>query len=661
MILKIRGDRMHAAGITMLVAIVAMVFVYRRGQDLNWDLLNYHFYSGFFVLHGRFEEDLAAAGLQTFFHPAVNLLAYLALKFLGFPWSAWAILFVQLLAVPPFLLICRKIARDLGYQKIGITELFVVALGLMAPLWWSELGTTFFSSTTAPFILWAIYFGIKGAKEEAPSGAMIFVSGGLLGLASGLKLTNAPFAVGFFIALFVAHFSNGLRSAAKSGFIYSAGAVVGFTCTAWWYVLLYQRWGSPVFPLYNAIFKSPYFEAVSFRDMRWYFSSLTEFATYVFQSASLTGKTSEIPFADARLIVVLALGAALVAMRRKLKLERSSLVVVVFFVVSYMLWATAFAYQRYLIPIEFLFGVIIWIFVSRLFEKKRAIMGAVLAITLVCGVMIKVPDWGHTKKSITSSNPFGLELPKTLEETPAIYLVQGVPNSYIFPFLSTGSKFYRVDFSSKFDSIVRQRVVQRGELPVRVLTNHASAEGIRNTFEVFAGMSKDQELKCWSFKSSVDGYVACEPGAEATVDRNTKTSTVNVTLGKDMPWEGAVRGLTGFSPPESWGRWTEADEASIELNRCLPTGRLKISMLANAYGPNVDRPVRVIVGSGTAAASFGHAASEVAVELENEVPCESRVRIVIPQKTSPFELGEGPDKRELGIGLRSLRIEGRPR
>jgi len=591
MIFKIRDDRMHVVGITMLVAIGAMVFVYRRGQDLNWDLLNYHFYAGFFLVHGRLGEDLAAAGLQTFFHPAVNLLAYLPLNFLEFPYSAWAILFIQMLSIPPFLLVCRKIARDLGYQAVGFTELAVIALGLMAPLWWSELGTTFFSSTTAPLVLWAIYFGIKGAEKNVSTGKLLFVCGGLLGLATGLKLTNAPFAVAFLIALFIVRVSNGIRLAVKSGFIYSLGVMIGFACTAWWYVLLYQRWGNPVFPLYNAIFKSPYFDAVSFRDMRWHFASLTEFASYIFQSALLTGKTSEIPFADARLIVLLALGVGFVAMRKRLKLERSNSLIVAFFVISYALWATAFAYQRYLIPIEFLFGVIIWIFVSRLTVSRRVILGVMLTITLISGVMIKVPDWGHAKNSPNTKNAFGLELPPILKETPAVYLVQGVPNSYILPFLSTGSKFYRVDFSSRFDALVRRRIAEEKELPVRVLTNHAAAEGIRNTFEVFAGMRKEHELSCWSFKSNADSYVACEPSKESRAGGSPEASALNVTLGKEVPWEGAVRGLAGFGQAESWGRWTVADEASIELNRCLPTGRLKISMLANAYGPNVDQPV----------------------------------------------------------------------
>ncbi len=660
MTLKIRKDHAYVIGVTVLMAMGAMVFVRERGQDLNWDLLNYHFYSGFFLLGGRLDEDLAAAGLQTFFHPAVNLLAYLLLSFFEFPYSAWAILFVQLFSVPPFLLLCRKIARDLGRETVGLAEISAAVLGLTAPLWWSELGTTFFSSTTAPFVLWALYLGAKGVDKNASDHKLIFASGLMLGLASGLKLTNAPFAVAFFMALFLAQVFNAAREAIKSVLVYSSAVIAGFACTSWWYVLLYQQWGSPVFPLYNAIFRSPYFEATNFRDMRWHFASLLEFFSYIFHSAFPTGKTSEIPFADARQVVTLMLGGALVVARKKLKLERGGFLIVLFFFASYALWATAFAYQRYLIPVEFLFGIVIWIFVARLLEYPKIVTGVMLIITLICGVLVRVPDWGHNKNWGEANNAFGLELPPVLKEVPALYLVQGVPNSYIFPFLAAGSKFYRVDFSSKLTALLRERIAREQQgLQIRVLTNHAVAEGIRNTFEVFAGIEKAQDLKCWTFKSHVGSYVVCEPAGESPARHDARSGVVSVALGSDMPWEGAVRGLTGFSTPESWGRWTVAREASIELNRCLPTGPLKISMLAHAYGPNIDEPVQIRVGTGSASASFGATASEVVVEMENRATCETHVQIAVPHKASPFERGESTDTRELGVGLSSLRIEAR--
>src|SRR5438067_7239599 len=50
------------------------------GQDENWDLRNYHLYNGYAALHGRFHTDLAAASLQSWINPALDIpYAWLAL------------------------------------------------------------------------------------------------------------------------------------------------------------------------------------------------------------------------------------------------------------------------------------------------------------------------------------------------------------------------------------------------------------------------------------------------------------------------------------------------------------------------------------------------------------------------------------------------------
>ena len=41
---------------------LAMVLNYAFGKEMAWDLLHYHFYSGFSALNDRFEQDYFAAG-----------------------------------------------------------------------------------------------------------------------------------------------------------------------------------------------------------------------------------------------------------------------------------------------------------------------------------------------------------------------------------------------------------------------------------------------------------------------------------------------------------------------------------------------------------------------------------------------------------------------
>src|SRR5262245_29477979 len=49
------------------------------GKEMNWDLLNYHFYNGYALLHGRLDLDVAPAQVQTFLNPLVDVPLYLAI------------------------------------------------------------------------------------------------------------------------------------------------------------------------------------------------------------------------------------------------------------------------------------------------------------------------------------------------------------------------------------------------------------------------------------------------------------------------------------------------------------------------------------------------------------------------------------------------------
>ena len=47
------------------------------GQDLNWDLQNYHYYNGYAFLHGNIDQDFLAAGIQSYFNPFLDVMNYL--------------------------------------------------------------------------------------------------------------------------------------------------------------------------------------------------------------------------------------------------------------------------------------------------------------------------------------------------------------------------------------------------------------------------------------------------------------------------------------------------------------------------------------------------------------------------------------------------------
>ena len=69
---------------TCVVAAIAttLVFAFRRGQDVNWDQLNYHLVVPFLLLHGTFWDSIAPAGIQSYLNPLVLVPQYIVIRLL---------------------------------------------------------------------------------------------------------------------------------------------------------------------------------------------------------------------------------------------------------------------------------------------------------------------------------------------------------------------------------------------------------------------------------------------------------------------------------------------------------------------------------------------------------------------------------------------------
>jgi hypothetical protein len=507
------------AGGTILFA---FAFVYRRGADQNWDLLNYHYYSGYALLHGRFATDIAAAGLASFLNPFTNVLAYLALSRLPFPANAWVLLVVQLLSVPLLVLI----GRELDPRRTGsLAGVFALLLSMLAPLWWSELGTSFYDATLAPVVLMALWFNLRGiARASASQSARtpMMLSGVAIGLATGLKLTNAVYAIGLLLMFIPLVRRVAMARTLICGLAWTAGAAAGLAATAWWNVFLVRRWGSPLFPLYNALFRSPYFEPENFRDMRWQFRSVSEVVRFPLEAAFGTTKTSELWFADARLLIIAVLFGMLglaAAVRRSRPAGESAggdrvgiagTAFLWFLGSSLLIWMQVFAYQRYLIPLELLFGFGIWLLARRLLRTATAVTGLLALGIILSFATLSVPDWGHRRSPGQRGNHFGLELPSELVSQPADYLVAGMPLTYVFPFMHADSRFFRVDFRPSMDALIRDALAQSRVRPVRVLSHEATSAADNGYWARLGFVQGATPWSCWRFRSDVDRYVVCE-------------------------------------------------------------------------------------------------------------------------------------------------------
>ena len=171
----------------LLAFAVGMLLLWRRGIDLNYDLLNYHLASAYLLLHPGLWEDVHPSGLQTYFSPFINVPTYLGLTRLGpIPWrivlTAW-----QSLLWPILLTSFQRVLADervpFALRRPSATTGLLVALAGFSPLLFSVLGTSFADLTLGvpAFVIFAAAmvggmllhgtFEVVGVRSSAREGS----------------------------------------------------------------------------------------------------------------------------------------------------------------------------------------------------------------------------------------------------------------------------------------------------------------------------------------------------------------------------------------------------------------------------------------------------------------------------------------------------------
>lgn len=487
-----------------------------HGQDANWDLYNYHLYNPYAWLHGKLDIDLAPAGAQSYFNPALDLLHYLLLT------SAWprasALLpgmvhglhFVLLYAI------ARAVLAELpAADRVRVPLLLALAGTLSANLL-AGVGSSMGDATTSVFQLGALLALLRRPPALA---AALLGAGMLSGLGTGLKLTNALFAVALCLAL-LAH-GGDVRARLRNALLFGIGALAGFAVTGgFWLVEMWTRFGNPLFPQFGSLFPHPLAQSIGSLDQRWLPRGPAEAALWPFVLSFNPGRVSELQvyqlgwaFCYAAL---LAWGAMRLvpAWRARLQgnLSPEAALLLWFVVLGFAIWAALFSIYRYLVPLETLLPLVLWVALARLFphERARRIAGRLLALCVAGSLLLALRTWGQVG---WADPPFRVETPASLDaardtivigEQPMAWLGAGYPPQTAFA--SVLSSFPE---SPRYAALLRERIRQRGGTAYLVLGEARNSRA--DTLE-----RVDRRLRGWGVLDSAAGCAALRWVVERT-------------------------------------------------------------------------------------------------------------------------------------------------
>ena len=437
----------------------------RLGQDANIDLYRYRLYIGYAFVHQRLDLDFAPAALGTYLNPVLDAAHYLGIAHLPPRVFAFTLGSFQGLNAVLVLLLARSLLPD--DRSSRLLARLAALLAASGPTARSLLGTTLGDTTVSVPALLALLIVVRGLVVGNSGSSVLGLAGaGLLGGAAvGLKLTMAPalVALGALIAVGLARRQVSLGGALAT----LAGAVLGFLAVAgYWCWELWQRFGNPVFPFANNVFRSPFLPAEAIRDERWAARGLADYlAPPIDMALGMTDRLQEIPFRDSRFLLVLLAALAWGGLRmagRRSPLPPEKRCLLVYFLVGYVAWGAAFYYYRYAAVLEFLAPLALVVLIQAAAPKLAPSL--VAAATVVMMLSSSVGSWGRLA---WSEQWFNIRLPPQAHEPDSLVLLDSSLSSFLVPYFPAQARFAGLEGvgSSRFEELLAARIAShRGPL-----------------------------------------------------------------------------------------------------------------------------------------------------------------------------------------------------
>lgn len=455
------SERCIKAFPTLVVAFAFITAVdgiaYYLGEDINWDLLNYHFYNGYAYTHGVMLKD-SLGTIQSYLDPFLNSFYYLLIINFSPLVVNLVIASMQSLSIIFVFILSMNVFNEISFNKRFIMSTMIASSAIFGPVFWSEIGGTMGDTLLSSGVILSLLFIVKMIQSVGHFRKQIFfifLAGIPVGLVSGMKFTNMVYAVGIFIALsLVVVIDNHLNFKIKILFLglfilsSSLGLVVIYGPIGW---ELWRHYGNPVFPYYNNIFKSPYISSVPISDSRWFPRSFLGYLEMPFRFCTIQSLSNnrlfglEIPFKIcffAIIAVLIPLSILVNIARSSINIDTNRLVIIfmtMFMLVSFIVWEVFFSYYRYIAALEIISPLVTAILISSFFKNAMKYT-SLFGIIILSISLYSIPDSNWGRKSFTSSY-FGLNNTSFSKVKNSLIVVGYVPIGFVLPYFPKSDHF----------------------------------------------------------------------------------------------------------------------------------------------------------------------------------------------------------------------------
>jgi hypothetical protein len=455
-----RADVPYRLPVFVGCTLLALVANFLLGKDMPSDTLSYHLYAGFSAIHNRFAQDYFPAGPQSYFNPFAYIPLYLLVTSN-----------LSSLEISSLLTLVHSVMLWLTYELAVIVcpwndrherlifGLCAVAFALINPILLQQIGSTFADITTGELVLggWLLL----ALAVRAPSTPRVVGAGLLCGLATGFKLTNSLHAVAGFVPLMLLPLT--FRGRIRQCLTYGISLGLGFVAiAALWSWRLEQRFGNPLFPVMNQLFRSPEYTTETSPAFRFIPESFVRGLLRPFAMIDpVTMVHEELRAPDPRYAVLFLLVGALfcywlwrlLTWRRHeagsprsltnadLGSTRILAAIGLGFVTDWVVWLKVFGNSRYFLPMSSVAAVVIVGLLFRMLATRPRIRNYVIAgiLGIQCVQLWMGADY-RWNEAPWDDHWINIAVPAKLKSEVNLYMTMGAQtNSFVALYLAPGS------------------------------------------------------------------------------------------------------------------------------------------------------------------------------------------------------------------------------
>jgi uncharacterized membrane protein (DUF485 family) len=376
--------------------------------DLSFDVLNHRLIQSERALHGALLIPGDFFPTIFPFNPASDMLTGITRVWLGYRLGT----IINLLALVWAGTVLNKILRP------HVERAWLRSSGVLSVLFTEhilfELNNYMVDVLTLPLLLEATRRALRLA-DDGRAGRDLIYTALLLGACVALKLTNVAMVAPIVALCAYQLFAQSSRPVVNAKSLrfdakFLSRLLLAALAFLWplvpHAVYIYRETGSPVFPLYNKIFRSPYWPLVNVYDGRWGAKGFAETLLWPLLLPFRAERLSELAVYSGRIsfgVVAAALCLLLPRADRRVRLLAGVALS------GAILWSATSGYIRYALYLELLGGVLVlylarWL-AARMSQRPRVMRTAVASV-IVCvlvvqnvlaGVYVSRTEWSRRK------------------------------------------------------------------------------------------------------------------------------------------------------------------------------------------------------------------------------------------------------------------------